>query len=319
MLSAPRHRPLKVGVVLPCAEGTMVGATPRWADLLAMAQRAEAVGFDSVWVPDHLLFRPLSEGAPPLGIWECWSVLAALAAATQRLELGTLVLCAGFRNPALLAKMADTVDEISAGRLILGLGAGWNELEHRAFGYPFDHRVGRFAEALPLVRALLREGGADVAGAYHQAQGAELRPRGPRPGGPPLLVGSIGERMLRLTARYADGWNAWAGRSDNRPEGIAPLRAAVDAACAAEGRDPATLWRTAAVLVEGAGAAPFPPGMPGWSVGQGQVQSGSTERLAALFRAYAAEGISHLQVWVNPTTVAGIEQLAPVLQALDRG
>jgi alkanesulfonate monooxygenase SsuD/methylene tetrahydromethanopterin reductase-like flavin-dependent oxidoreductase (luciferase family) len=125
--------------------------------------------------------------------------------------------------------------------------------------------------------------------------------------------------MLRLTARYADGWNTWAGRSDNRPAGIAPLRAAVDAACAAEGRDPATLWRSAAVLVEGAGAVPFPPGTPGWNVGQGQPQSGSAARLADLFRAYAAEGISHLQVWINPTTVAGIEQLAPVLEALDRG
>jgi alkanesulfonate monooxygenase SsuD/methylene tetrahydromethanopterin reductase-like flavin-dependent oxidoreductase (luciferase family) len=305
-------------VFLPCAEGMMAGATPRWADILAMAQRAEALGFDSVWVPDHLLFRPLSEGAPPGGIWECWSLVAALAAATQRVELGTLVVCAGFRNPALLAKMADTVDEISAGRLLLGLGAGWNELEHSAFGYPFDHRVGRFAEALPLVRALLREGRADAAGAYYQAPGCELRPRGPRPGGPPLLVGSNGERMLRLTARYADGWNTWAGRTDNHPAGIPPLRAAVDAACVAEGRDPATLERTAVVLVEGAGAVPFPPGGI-WTVGQGQPQSGPAARLADVFRAYAAEGISHLQVWINPTTVAGIEQLAPVLEALDRG
>ena len=245
--------------------------------------------------------------------------MAALAAATRRVEVGPLVLCAGFRNPALLAKMAATVDEISAGRLVLGLGAGWNEFEHRAFGYPFDHRVGRFAEALSLIRALLRAGRADAAGAYHQAQGAELRPRGPRPGGPPLLVGAAGARMLRLTARYADGWNTWAGGSDNRPEGIAPLRAAVDAACAAEGRDPATLWRSAGVLVEAPGAAPVPPGTPGWSVGQGQVQAGPPERLADVFRAYAAEGISHLQVWVNPCTVAGLEQLAPALEALDRG
>jgi alkanesulfonate monooxygenase SsuD/methylene tetrahydromethanopterin reductase-like flavin-dependent oxidoreductase (luciferase family) len=317
MTAAHRRRPLKIGVILPPFEGMMVGATPRWTDLLAMAQRAEAVGFDSVWVPDHFLFQPPTEGAPPVGTWECWSLVAALAAATRRVELGTLVLCAGFRNPALLAKMADTVDEISGGRLILGLGAGWNELEHRAFGYPFDHRVSRFEEALRLVHALLRTGRADAAGAYARAEDCELRPRGPRPGGPPLLVGSnVGERMLRLTAQYADGWNTWLDSSDNSPAGIAPLRAAVDAACAAVGRDPATLWRSAAVLVEGTGAVPFPPGTPGRHP---RPQSGSAEQLAAVFRAYADEGISHLQVWVNPTTVAGIEQLAPVLEALDRG
>ena len=183
MTVAPRRRPLKVGVCLPSSEGALAGATPRWADILAMAQRAEALGFDSVWVQDHLLLEPPREGAPPEGVWECWSLVAALAAATRRVELGTLVLCAGFRNSALLAKMADTVDEISAGRLLLGLGAGWNDLEFRAFGYPFDHRVDRFAEALPLVRTLLREGRADASGAYARAQDCELRPRGPRPGG----------------------------------------------------------------------------------------------------------------------------------------
>jgi alkanesulfonate monooxygenase SsuD/methylene tetrahydromethanopterin reductase-like flavin-dependent oxidoreductase (luciferase family) len=319
MTAAPRRRPLKVGVSLPFAEGMMAGATPRWTDVLAMARRAEAVGFDSIWVADHFLFRPLSEGASPWGGWECWSLLAALAAATRRVELGTLVLCTGFRNPALLAKMADTVDEISAGRLILGLGAGWNELEHRAFGYPFDHRVSRFAEALAIVHALLRTGRADAAGVYSQAPGAELRPRGPRPGGPPIMVGSVGARMLGLTARYADGWNTWTSRSDNRAAGIPPLRAAVDAACVQAGRDPTTLWRSAGVLVETAEAVPYPSGYPGWNAGQGQPLVGTAEQLAAAFRAYAAEGISHLQVWVNPSTVAGIDQLAPVLEALDRG
>jgi alkanesulfonate monooxygenase SsuD/methylene tetrahydromethanopterin reductase-like flavin-dependent oxidoreductase (luciferase family) len=245
--------------------------------------------------------------------------VAALAASTRRVELGTLVVCTQFRNPALLAKMADTVDEVSDGRLILGLGAGWNELEHNAFGYPFDHRVSRFEEALRLVHALLRTGKADAAGTCVQANGCELRPRGPRPSGPPLLVGSVGERMLRLTAQYADGWNAWVNQSDNSPAGIPALRAAVDAACAAVGRDPATLWRSSAVLVEVSGAVPFTPGTVGWRFWPGRQQSGSAEQLAAVFRAYAEEGISHLQVGVNPSTVAGIEQLAPVLEVLDRG
>ena len=203
--------------------------------------------------------------------------------------------------------------------LILGLGAGWNEFEHHAFGYPLDHRVSRFEEALRLVHALLRTGRADAAGAYAQAHGCELRPRGPRPSGPPLLVGSSGKRMLRLTAQYADGWNAWVDKSDNSPAGIAPLRAAVDAACAVVGRDPATLWRSSAVLVQVNGAVPFTPGSVGWRFWRGPLHAGSAEQLAAVFRAYADEGISHLQVGVNPSTVAGIEQLAPVLEVLDRG
>jgi Luciferase-like monooxygenase len=118
-------RPLKVGLLLPIAEETMAGATPRWADLKAIARLAEASGFDSLWVPDHLIMDFTAYGIPSetrAGSWDCWSILAALAAVTKQVELGTIVACVGFRNPALLAKMADTIDEISDGRLILGLG-----------------------------------------------------------------------------------------------------------------------------------------------------------------------------------------------------
>jgi len=142
------------------------GETLRWAELLAMAQTAEAVGFDSLWLADHLLMRfslPDLEDRI-IGAWDCWSLLAALAAGTERIALGTLVSCTGYRNPALLAKMADTIDEISGGRLILGLGAGWYEPEYRAFGYPYDHRVSRFAEALQIIVPLLRTGTVDVQG-----------------------------------------------------------------------------------------------------------------------------------------------------------
>ena len=146
----------KVGLALLTFDGITPDGMPRWSDLKAMAQCAEAVGFNSLWVPDHLMCAHPATGEARLAVWECWSVLAALAAATNDIELGTFVACTSFRNPALLAKMADTVDEISNGRLILGLGAGWMEAEFRAFGYPFDNRVGRFEEALQIIYPLLR-------------------------------------------------------------------------------------------------------------------------------------------------------------------
>src|SRR5438874_10363146 len=165
--SRPR-RPLKVGINLPTVEGTLAGKTPRWADLFAFAERAEALGFDSLWVPDHLL---LTWQEQTRGIWECWSLLSALAAVTHRVELGSLVACTTFRSPALLAKMADTVDEISGGRLIVGLGAGWDGPEGRAFDMKSDHRVDRFEEALQIIVPLLRTRRVDFEGKYYQVQG----------------------------------------------------------------------------------------------------------------------------------------------------
>lgn len=308
------RRPLKVGIGLPDAEGQMAGETARWTDLLAMARRAEEVGFDSVWVEDHLLFR-LGD-TPTEGPWECWTLLSALAASTSRVEIGPLVACTSFRNPALLAKMADTLDEISGGRLILGLGAGWHEPEYRAFGFPFDYRVSRFEEALQIIHGLLRDGQIDFEGRYYTARECELRPRGPRPEGPPIWLGSTAPRMLGLVARYADGWNTYFNRHQNRPEQVAPLREVVDAACVDAGRDPATLERTCAVLVSFEGdsspsSSANPSGAP--------PMSGSPEEIAATLRAFAAEGISHVQVWLEPNTLAGIESFAPVLELLDKG
>jgi len=176
-----RRRPLKVGLFLPLWEERTSGTVPSWTEILARAKAAEAVGVDSLWVPDHLIIR--FPDAEPEGVWEGWSFLAALAASTERVELGQLVTCTAFRNPALLAKMADTVDEISGGRLTLGLGAGWHEPEFQAFGYPFDHRVSRFEEAVTIIHGLLKYGQIDFAGAYYQARDCELRPRGPRTGG----------------------------------------------------------------------------------------------------------------------------------------
>jgi probable F420-dependent oxidoreductase len=306
-MSSSRARPVKVGLLLPETEGQLDGTNPRWRDILAMASAAEEVGFDSVWVTDHLIQKDDEHGTR--GMWECWSLISALAASTQRVEVGTLVMCTGFRNPALLAKMADTVDEISGGRLLLGLGSGWNETEYHAFGYPFDHRVARFEEALQIISNLLKTGRANFEGEFYQAHDCELRPRGPRQNGPPILVGTTGPRMLELTARHADGWNVWFSGFNNKLEDLVELLKKVYAACEAVGRDPATLERSAAIKVEVGPHRPSPMST--------DPISGSPEEIAATLRKYAEAGISHLQVWVEPTNLEGIAAFRKVLEELD--
>ncbi len=306
----PRQRPLKVGIQLPEIE-----RVAPWSDYAAMAKLAEDVGFDSLWVGDHLLYR--NPGEEPKGPWEAWSLLAALAAITTRVELGPLVACTSFHSPAMLAKKADTIEEISGGRLILGLGAGWNEPEYLAFGFPFDRRASRFEEAFTIIRTLLREGAIDFDGQFYQARDCELRPRGPRPNGPPIMIGTQGARMLRQAALHAESWNAWYAWTGNRVEGLTPLREQVDAACTETGRDPATLERTVAVLVG-------LPGRQGRDSGDVTERgnpplTGSPEELAEALRGYAAAGIAHVQLVLDPNTLKSIEALAPVLEHLDRG
>ena len=254
------------------------------------------------------------------GWWDCWSILAALAAITTEVELGTIVACVGFRNPALLAKMADTIDEISGGRLILGLGAGYHEPEHRAFGYPFDHLVGRFEEALQIIHPLLRKGAVDFHGKYHQATECELRPRASRSAGPPILIGTARPdrpRMLRLCAQYADYWNiVWA----NQISDLLPALQAIDAACAKTGRDPATLRRSVAMAVV-LPAAEQQRTTENWAryLFRRPPATGTVEQLADHLRTYAQKGIDHVQLWIEPFTMSGIEAFLPVLEILDRG
>lgn len=277
-----------------------------------MARLGEQIGFDSIWVGDHLLYRDDRNGAR--GPWEAWSQLAGIAAVTSRIALGPLVASTSFHNPAMLAKMAGTVDEISGGRLILGLGAGWNEVEYRAFGFPFDRRISRFAEAFTIIRSLIREGRVDFQGEFYTARECELLPR-PRPD-LPFLVGSSGKRMLEITVPYVDAWNAWYRQTGNQPNGVDPLRETVDEACRAAGRNPREIERTVAVLIE----------MPG-SLGRKDVYEsgqdvkplrGNAEQIAAELREYAAHGVGHVQLIVEPVTEKSLEALAPVLEILDR-
>ncbi|MDP9467384.1 MAG: LLM class flavin-dependent oxidoreductase [Chloroflexota bacterium] len=304
-------RPLKVGVQLPEVE-----YVARWLQLREMARVAEQIGLDSIWVGDHLLYR--GDGRPARGPWEAWTTLAAIAAVTERIQIGPLVTATGFHNPGLLAKQAATLDEISGGRLILGLGAGWNEAEYRAYGFPFDHRVSRFEEAFTIVRRLLADGRCDFHGTYYDLDDCELLPRGPRHAhgeGPPLMVGSMGERMLSITLPHVQAWNAWFTWFGNSVEGYLPMRESIDAACRAAGRDPTEVERTLALFVA------F-PGALGRSLGDLEEPdvipiASDPGTLAGALRAFAAEGVGHVQLVLDPITAETIGALAPALALLD--
>jgi probable F420-dependent oxidoreductase len=294
---------MKIGLMVSLANDREHNRPRPYDSIRAIAQQAEADGFDSIWLADHLLYR--YPDTPTRGIWECWTMLAALAEATQRVEIGTLVLCNSFRNPAILAKMATAADEVSRGRVILGVGAGWNEPEYQAFGLPFDHRVDRFEEAVQIIKPLLREGHVDFAGQYYQARNCDDVPRGPRPEGPPLMVGGEGPRMLRLTAQYADLWNTgYMGK----PETMAAPLARIDAACREVGRDPATLGITALIGLW------FPDLQPQKPRFLENLLSGTVQELAAAMRGYAELGVQHIMFQCEPYTAEAIQQLTEALQ-----
>jgi alkanesulfonate monooxygenase SsuD/methylene tetrahydromethanopterin reductase-like flavin-dependent oxidoreductase (luciferase family) len=303
-------RPLKVGVQLPEVERAV-----RWPELREMARTAEEVGFDSLWLGDHLLYRR-PEGN--VGPWEVWTSLAAIAEATTRVEIGPLVASTSFHSPPMLAKMAATVDEISGGRLVLGLGAGWNEADYTAYGFPYDQRVSRFEEAFTIIRTLLRESRIDFEGKFYRARDCELTPRGAverHPVGPPLMIGSTSPRMLAIAAPHVDAWNEWHDKFANSPDNVAPLMAQVDEAARVAGRDPAEIARTVTVLVHLSGgtgrrssyAEPTPPH-----------DGTQPDEMAAILRRYAEAGIGHVQLVLDPITTDSIAECAPILEALDK-
>ena len=300
---------VKIGVQLPEVEWEVP-----FPELVEMAQLAEEVGFDSVWLGDHLVYD-LEVGAR--GPWEVWTSLAAIAAATTTIELGPLVACTGFHEPAMLAKQAATVDAISEGRLILGLGAGWNRREFDAFGFPYDRRVSRFAEAFTIIRTLLADGEIDFHGEFYDLDRCVLHPRSPRAGGPPLMVGSIGDRMLGLTLPHVSAWNVWWSDYGNTPEGFARVKERVEALAGDAGRLPGEVEATAAVLIrlEGGG------GRQMGEYGGGQVVAPieeTTAELADTLRAFDAAGAAHVQLVVDPITADSITHLGEVLALLDR-
>ena len=279
----------------------------------SMAVLAEEVGFDSIWVGDHLLYRP--EDGPPRGPWEAWSLLAAIAAVTDKVEIGPLVAATAFHSPAMLAKKAITIDEISGGRLILGLGAGWNRAEFDAFGYPFDHRASRFEEAFHIIRRLVKGDEVDNQGRFYRNDRAEIIPAGPRHGGPPILIGSQGPRVLRATAPFMDQWNGWYAWYGNSPHGLPELLDKLETACDDVGRDSSDITKTVAVL------ATLPGGkgrIHGDAENEGKDPlSGSPAEIADILGQYADLGIAHVQMVLDPITADSIEWFADVLAELD--
>ncbi len=305
------QRPFKIGLNIPNGTGYMAQGIERWDQLLACARLAEDVGFDSVWVADHMLFRFPNE-TETQSRWECWSVLSGLAMATQRVEIGPLVSCMGFRNPAHLAKLAHTVDEMSNGRLVLAVGAGWHEPEFTSHGFPFDHRASRFEEGMTVLHELLRTGKSNFSGEYFHLIDGEVAPVGPRPTSIPIIGGTNGPRLLRITAQLADGWNTdWIGS----PDVVPALRAAVDAACAEVGRDPATLRRSACVYIDlptAKGRFPLP------RVDERQPGPQSHQQIIENIHRYKEEGLDEIMLWPDPFTLESIEEVGMLLQQLDR-
>lgn len=312
-MSEPIGRP-GIGLNLPTwprADGTHAS----WPELRAIARDIEALGVDMLWVPDHLV-RVLPSGRS-VGFRECWTVLSAAAEATTRIGIGPFVACAGFRNPALLARMAETLDEVSAGRVVLGVGSGGpdGDTSWRMFGFDTTRPVGRFAESAEVVARLLHGETLTFAGEHVQADGATLEPRGPRPGGLPLWLAAKGDRTMDVAARWGDAVNVNAALAT--VDDVNGAAARVAAACARVGRDPATLaltgWGRVALDGSGRGVA-----RPGWL-------SGTPGEIAGTIRAMADAGLGHLSVYVgtdeDPSplpalTPRALEWFAPVLEAL---
>jgi alkanesulfonate monooxygenase SsuD/methylene tetrahydromethanopterin reductase-like flavin-dependent oxidoreductase (luciferase family) len=294
---------VKIGVILPAAESDGQGATPSWITIKSYAHAAETRGLDSVWLFDHFFDKPAD--GPTTGQHEAWTLVSAVAAVTERVQIGTIVLCSTFRSPTLVAKMAAAADEVSAGRLILGLGAGWHDPEYDAFGFPKDHRVDRFEEALQIIVPLLRGRTVTFDGRYHQARDAVLLP--PPAHAIPVLVAAFGPRMLQLTARHADAWNtAWYGAPDER---LRKNMETFDGAIASERRDASSVQRTVGMIVNDPNVEGLwdPPDEEDASF------SGSVEELADAIDAYEASGIDHLIVLLQPLTMASLDRLSLAL------
>lgn len=303
-------RPLKIGVQLPEVEYVYT-----WPQVVEMAQTAEAIGLDSIWVGDHLMYR-YGTGAPPRGPYEAFTTLAALAAVTNRVELGPLVASTGFSNPAMIAKRAATIDQISSGRFILGLGSGWHEPEYKGFGFPYDRRVARFAESYEIITSMLETGEIDFHGEFFDLEGGLLFPKPVREGGVPIMIGSNGPKMLSIALDEATYWNSWFDGWDNNAAGLKRLLGEIDQACEAAGKDPASLIRTICPFVRMSGGSGRLSDYTAPDAVK-PIDGTNAEALANELRTYAELGVGHVMLVLDPITADTIRELEPVLALLD--
>jgi alkanesulfonate monooxygenase SsuD/methylene tetrahydromethanopterin reductase-like flavin-dependent oxidoreductase (luciferase family) len=297
-------RAFEIGVVLPISQFGPERTTPRWTDMRRMADLAESMSFDTLWTPDELLWR--SEDGPPQGHWDGVSMAGAVAATTSTIRVGTWVLSALHRNPGIIAKTAETLDEISGGRFIFGLGAGhsWPGQAH-AFGLPEERIFDRFDEALQVIIPLMRRGHAQLEGEFHAARDLPQLPVGPRPNAIPLLIGGNGPKGQRHAALHADIWSGYCEERASIEE-MGPRLATLDAICEAVGRDPASIGRGAGVSVN-----PLEPA--GW---RASVLSGPPEAIADGLRTFRDAGYSQVDLMLGPGTLAAFEAMAPVLELI---
>ena len=292
---------MRIGVQLPEVERDV-----SWDENLAMARAAEESGFESIWLGDHLLYR---DERGQRGPWDTWTMLAALVASTERVRLGPLVACAAFHPPGVLARMAATVQEVSGGRFVLGIGAGWNETEFRAFGLPFDHRASRFEEVFEIVRLLLAGEHVTYHGRFHRTDDAVLLPR--PTSRPPLMIGSNGERLLRRTLPHVDAWNTWFEDYGNEPSRFATLNERISSFVVEAGREAAEVTRSACTLVvldRDATERPIRDGVT--------PVEGSSERVARHLRELADAGADEIILVLDPITERSIRALGDVVASV---
>ena len=304
-------RRMSFGLMVPLGEGSAFGGTeaPSFEQILGIVRGAAAAGIEIMWFADHFSAPPSKDLDRERGCWEAFSLMAGLAGATRDLDIayGPLVACATFRNAGLLARMTETIDEISGGKFILGLGAGWHRPEYDAFDYPFDHRVSRFEEIIAVVTQMLREGGSTFAGQYTHTDGAVNRPAGPRAatGGAPILIGSSGDRMLDILARYADAWNTgWEHEIDAVRDNFAKL----DAACERVGRDPKSVVRTVGGNV----------GLEGATGRRGKMLQGSDDEIASRLVDFRDFGTDHFVLGLDPATPEAVAHIGRIIAQVDR-
>jgi alkanesulfonate monooxygenase SsuD/methylene tetrahydromethanopterin reductase-like flavin-dependent oxidoreductase (luciferase family) len=298
----PAHA-FEIGVCVPIMQYGPERTTPRWPEIKQIAINAEQMGIDTLWIPDELLWR--GESSSPRGFCDGVSMAGAVAAVTSKIKIGTWVLSTLHRNAGIIAKTAETLDEISEGRFVFGLGAGHAGDQAHTFGLPEDLVMSRYEEALQIILPLMRGGRATFEGKYHSAHDLVQAPVGPRPNAIPLLIGGQRPKTLRLAAMKADIWSTYAAESNTVDE-LGPRMESFDAICEEVGRDPASVGRAAGLSVQ-------PLDVAGDNK---HYIAGSADEIADSLRTFRDVGFTQVDLMLEPGTVRAFDALAPVVELL---